>query len=162
MRCHIFCKYSANKYIGTGLLIDNSGIFVSVGHNFKDTAQTYFAYYDSSSYKIDIILNEYNQENCQDFFIGKLEGCPNLKLQITPFSSTESLKHGDFLKVCGYKSKKLLIEPIIKDINLSDGIAVNQYLASIKILSKEEWLKISYNQYSPRATSTKYQYIPVG
>ena len=36
--------YTEERYIGTGFLIDSSGVFVSVGHNFKDTTKKYSAY----------------------------------------------------------------------------------------------------------------------
>lgn len=78
---HIYrAKNSVVERIGSGFIINDKGVFLSAGHNFKDTSFKYFGVYDSQQYDIERLFSEYldpeeyNSDDtiCKDLFIGKL------------------------------------------------------------------------------------------
>ncbi|MDE6144579.1 MAG: hypothetical protein K2F94_10990 [Muribaculaceae bacterium] len=78
---HIYrAKNSVVERIGSGFIINDKGVFLSAGHNFKDTSFKYFGVHDSQQYEIEELFSEYiepeeyNSDDtiCKDLFVGKL------------------------------------------------------------------------------------------
>jgi len=148
-----------DKYVGTGVIISNEGLFVSVGHNFKENC-IYKASYKSILYNIDVIYNEYSKEQCLDFFIGKLLdfNCSN---SLVGFAPTDKLQIGANLRVCGYKATLIGDTPIHQGIIITPQLKVNQYCIDTHILSKEEWLSHQVDMLTPRKDCNIFKYIDV-
>lgn len=73
-------KNEVLERIGTGFIVNDKGVFLSAGHNFKDTSFKYFGVHDSKQYEIEKLFSEYldpeeyNSDDtiCKDLFVGKL------------------------------------------------------------------------------------------
>lgn len=152
--------YSEDVYIGTGVLLNDSGVFISVGHNFKQNYEHYHGFYDNTSFEISLIYNEYDEDSCDDFCVGKLAGFNTTRGNLLPLS-VKNLDPNSILSVCGFKSKKLRITPIKLDIKVSDSILVDQYITKVQFLSKEEWIKRPGRKYTPRAKDDRFPLINI-
>lgn len=146
-------------YVGTGIIVSKDGMFVSVGHNFKDKC-SYKAFFRNRSYNIQDIHNEYSIEHCLDLFIGKLLDFNHTDIPLFVFSPTDNLQIGTNLRVCGYKSTLIGDEPIHQDI-ITPHLKVNQYCIDTHILSRNEWINRNYNRYSQRQDCTIIKYIDI-
>lgn len=111
--CIAIFNDSEDKYIGTGFIIDETGKFLSAGHNFKETKIKYKAYYQQNEYEIETIYFEYDEMG-RDLFIGRLTGFKEEIDGTFCLESTNELELNHRLYVGGFNSVKYsgIPEPI--------------------------------------------------
>lgn len=147
-------------YVGSGIIVSKDGMFVSVGHNFKDKC-SYKAFFRDRSYNIQVIYKEYSIEHCLDLFIGKLLNFNHIDIPLLGFLPTDNLQIGTNLRVCGYKSTLIGDKPIHQGIIITPQLKVNQYSIDTHILSRDEWINRNYNRYGQRQDCTIVKYIDI-
>lgn len=147
-------------YVGSGIIVSKDGMFVSVGHNFKDKC-SYKAFFRDRPYNIQVIYKEYSIEHCLDLFIGKLLNFNHIDIPLLGFLPTDNLQIGTNLRVCGYKSTLIGDKPIHQGIIITPQLKVNQYCIDTHILSRDEWINRNYNRYGQRQDCTIVKYIDI-
>lgn len=101
--CIAIFNESEDKYIGSGFIIDKTGIFLSAGHNFKDTGIKYKAYYQQNEYEIETIYSEYDGIG-KDLFIGNLVGFKEDIDETFCFGRADELQLNQRLYIKGFNS----------------------------------------------------------
>lgn len=97
------------KPIGSGIIIDSNGHFITAAHNFKKEKCMIKAFFDGQVYEIETLYIEY-ERGARDLFIGKLVQFNSDKYQGCSFPKLDDivqLKVDDELCVAGYKGVKL-------------------------------------------------------
>lgn len=102
--CIAIFNSTDDKYIGTGFIIDNKGIFLSAGHNFKNKEIEYKAYFRDCGYEIKSIYYEYDGKG-KDLFIGQLLDFHEFISNTFSLATTDKLKPEQELDVYGFNGK---------------------------------------------------------
>lgn len=144
-QCIAIYDVVTNIYIGSGILISNQGLFISAAHNFNDVGYACGAFFNGKLYKIKTLFIEYDQDSIKDLFIGELVNYDQYDFTIVPLANSELITEEKELKVCGYKSKNNIANPINKNIKISDKLYVNQYCPTVHICAPEIELNIDEN-----------------
>ena len=142
-QCIAIYDVVTNVYIGSGILISNQGLFISAAHNFNDVGHACGAFFNGKLYKIKTLFIEYDQDSVKDLFIGELVNYDQYDFAIVPLANSERIAEEKELKVCGYKSKNIIANPINKNIKISENLYVNQYCPSVHIVIPDIRQKIS-------------------
>lgn len=128
-----------DNHIGTGFLIDNQGLFVSVGHNFKKVNEAHYAFYNGKTYDINLLRMEYvndsNTDKLKDLFIGELVNFKEYdikSLRLFPFQNLPDYKD---LRVCGFKGNPLRYPKLKKDIQVTENLCIDQYCVEVSLQS---------------------------
>lgn len=108
--------------IGTGFIVDNYGLFVSAGHNFK-TEDNIKAYFQGKEYDIKLLEKEYVEREPIEFAIGRLLNF-DLEIQEPTFATEENLNIGFEIKLCGLKKDIVHQSEILEKISLPSGILI--------------------------------------
>lgn len=152
--------HSGDTYIGSGVLLNWDGVFITVAHNFKNASLPYNAFFAGRDYTIELIFAEYDVETCKDFYVGRLKDFEQNQVDRTKLVGFSAI-HGPHLKVCGYKSKWINCPLITEDIHITDNLYVNQYVTQTNLITKENWLNLPGRRVSPRAKDDKCNYIDI-
>lgn len=107
--------------IGTGFIVDNSGLFVSAGHNFK--TEDIKAFFRGREYDIELLKKEYIEREPVDFAVGRLLKF-DTDIQEPVFATDESLKTGTNIKLCGLKQAIVAQSEVLEEITLKSGIKI--------------------------------------
>lgn len=141
-QCIAIYDVVTNVYIGSGILINNQGLFVSAAHNFNNVGHACGAFFNGEPYEIRTLFIEYDQDLIKDLFIGELVNYNQYDFPIVSLASSDRMAQEKELKVCGYKSKDITAYPINKGIKISDKLYVNQYCPGVHIIAPEIRQKI--------------------
>lgn len=123
--------YNATKKeaIGSGVLINDKGLFISAAHNFnKEENDIMKAYFDGKQYDINIIHKEYEQGIC-DLCIGTLVGFESdeyVDCTFPVFGGAFPLRVGSELTIAGYKKLKLRETENLGVVNPIDNLCVTK------------------------------------
>jgi len=104
---------SPEEYIsGTGFLINNDGIFISAGHNFKQDVTSYKAFYNNREYQISCVHMEYDDERGLDLFVGRLDDFNEVLPCDIDLGSSDELEIGATLCFCGFNRRNRVYEEL--------------------------------------------------
>ena len=112
-----------NTPIGTGFLVDKTGLFLSAGHNFK--TPNVKAKFWGKVYDIELLEKEYEPGEPLEFAIGKLV---NFDAYIPEpiFVSGQSCDIGTKINLCGCKKDLVNQSEVLDIITLPSGINVHK------------------------------------
>lgn len=120
--CFSIFNSATGSPIGTGFIVDNCGLFISAGHNFK-TEDNIRAYIQGKEYNIKLLEKEYIEREPIEFAIGRLLNF-DLEIQEPIFATGEYLNIGSEIKLCGLKKDIVHQSEILERISLPSGITV--------------------------------------
>lgn len=112
-----------NTPIGTGFLVDKSGLFLSAGHNFK--THNVKAKFRGEMYDIEILEKEYEPREPLEFAIGKLVDF-NIDVPEPSFAIGECCNIGTKIYLCGCKKDLVNQSDVLDIITLPSGINVHK------------------------------------
>lgn len=150
----------SDTYIGTGTLIDNLGMFISVAHNFNNVGYAYKAYYNNKVYEIRTLVMEYDPERCKDMFIGELIDFTEYDIKLLPLAE-QPVDYDSEIMICGFKSRRIAQNPFKECIEITDKLEIQQYITKARVIDKEQWLKLLNGKISPRENDDVCQYIDI-
>lgn len=105
--CIAIYNAATNTFIGTGVLIADDGLFISAGHNFKNSIDDIKVFYNDKQYDIEKIYREYD-EDFHDLAIGNLSNFQDgTGFKYPVLTSCEDLKVGSEVSFAGFKSCSL-------------------------------------------------------
>lgn len=107
--------------IGTGFIVDKTGLFVSAGHNFKtDNVKALFR---GRVYDIKLLEKEYIEREPIEFAIGRLIGF-NVDITEPLFVINDNCNVGTKINLCGCKQDVVNNSEILKKITLPGDIDI--------------------------------------
>lgn len=156
-----------NVAIGSGILLNSDGMFISAGHNFKKQNSKFKAYINGEIYDISLLYYEYDSEELLDFAVGKLlnfntqdyinENFPTLR-------DCSNLGIGSKINVAGFKSFKVRHAEVLEEINPMDGIYLFKQRKEFSIVEPDKSQNIISEQlngrgifYMPTAKANYYK-----
>ena len=107
--------------IGTGFIVDKSGLFVSAGHNFK--TEDIKAFFQGKAYDIELLEKEYTEREPIEFAVGRLLKF-NTDIQEPVLATDEYLNIGTNVKLCGLKQAIVAQSEVLEEVTLKSGIKV--------------------------------------
>lgn len=119
-----------NTPIGTGFIVDKTGLFLSAGHNFKTSDVK--AKFRDEIFDIEILEKEYEPREPIEFAIGKLIDF-NVDIPEPSFASGESCDIGTKINLCGCKKDLVNQSEVLDVITLPSGIPVHKQRISKEI-----------------------------
>ena len=119
---------------GSGVLINNSGVFISAAHIFKNENNILRAWFDDQIYEIEIIYKEYETGN-SDFLIGKLKDFQPIRFCEFPIlKDCVNLSFGSGVYVSGFKRTRVITTELIKRINIDNQFELIKQRQESKIV----------------------------
>lgn len=112
-----------NTPIGTGFLVDKTGLFLSAGHNFK--TPNVKAKFCDEVYDIELLEKEYEPGEPLEFAIGKLVNF-DADIPMPIFASGQSCDIGTKINLCGCKKDLVNQSDVLDIITLPSGINVHK------------------------------------
>lgn len=105
---------------GSGVLINNNGVFISAAHIFKNENNILRAWFDDQIYEIEIIYKEYESEK-YDFLLGILKDFQPCRFCELPIlKDCVNLSFGSSVYVSGFKRTRVITTDLIKRIHIDD------------------------------------------
>lgn len=103
---------------GSGVVINDNGIFISAGHIFKNEKDKFKAWLNDQIFEIEILYKEYDNEK-SDFLIGKLKDFQSIRFCELPIiKDCGNLLIGNTVYVTGYKRKRIITTDLLRRINI--------------------------------------------
>lgn len=109
--------------IGTGFLVNKTGLFLSAGHNFK--TPNVKAIFRGNIYDIELIEKEYEPREPVEFAIGRLIDF-NIDVPEPSFAIGEVCEIGTKIDLCGCKKDLVNQSDVLDIITLPSGINIHK------------------------------------
>lgn len=119
---------------GSGVLINNNGIFISAAHIFKNDNNILKAWFDDQIYEIEIIYKEY-ESGKYDFLVGKLKDFQPIRFCELPIlKDCVNLSIESSVFVSGFKRTRVITTELIKRINIDHQLELIKQRQESKIV----------------------------
>lgn len=103
--------------VGTGFIVDKTGLFVSAGHNFKYDGRCLKAMFRGEVYELDLLYKEYTCREPIEFAIGRLRNFKET-IQEPIIANNEAAAPGSKISLCGCKEHIVPQSEILETIEL--------------------------------------------
>lgn len=142
-----------NVYIGSGVLLNSEGLFMSAGHNFKKSNVQFGAYFDGKCYDVSLSFHEYDREELLDFAVGKLlnfDSHDYLADNFPKLRTCSDLKVGSAIKIAGFKSSIVIQAEVISELNPTDKIRIFKQRKEFSLIYPDRFQQILSEQLEGR------------
>jgi hypothetical protein len=147
--CIAIYNASNNTAIGSGVLLDSQGMFISAGHNFKNSEVNVKAYFGGKCYDVKLSYYKYDRDRLLDFAVGFLSKFDTHYYSNDVFPSLGScsdLHPGSEVNAVGYKSSILNQAELIESINPAKDLRLYKQRKTFDIVNPDESQKIIFEE----------------
>lgn len=151
--CIAIYNATKNEPIGSGILLNSDGLFISAGHNFKNPDIKIKAYFDGESYEIELSHIEYDRDSLLDFAVGKLQDFDSQKYGDAEFpilGNCSSINVGSRVNIAGYKSIIVRQADILEDMSMFEDCHLYKQRKEFTIVNPDTSQKILAEQLNGR------------
>lgn len=153
--CIAIYDKSTQKAIGSGVLLNSDGLFISAAHIFLDKEHDFRAYFDKKEYKIKFLCEEYIKGQ-KDLSIGILKDFEKDKYTSKSFPSL-ALSSGLGLKtkicVTGFKSVNLIETDLLDTIKPLNNLLIYKQRFSKEIIEPDSTHKSRLEGFAGHVTA---------